>query len=199
MAQDQLDLLAVRNCTNWSAPIFALFERIADGLGLPVEARIALGLAPLGQAVLVRDTGRAPEPAWISDFLNVAGSHDGQEEDDPVRRRSFVGLPPAADTGMPPSLGVTRRALGKRVMSSAATSAATSRWRESAGHTAQVRRTIGFPIRGCQVRPWGSGRAQPGEAKANVRPVPTAASLTSGGTGRSFSPIAGFVPVTPCV
>ena len=65
------------------------------------------------------------------------------------------------------------------VTSRAATSAARSRRRELAGQTAQVRRTRGSPISGRQVTPSGSVWAQSGGARANARPVPTAANLTS--------------------
>lgn len=70
----------------------ALFERIADGLGVPDEARIALGLAPRSAAIPVRDTVPALEPAGISSLLSVVGSQEEQEEEEPVRRRTFVGL-----------------------------------------------------------------------------------------------------------
>jgi transcriptional regulator with XRE-family HTH domain len=70
----------------------ALFERIADGLGLPDQARTALGLAPRGPATPARDTAPALETASISSLLNAVSSQEEQEEDDPVRRRTFVGL-----------------------------------------------------------------------------------------------------------
>ena len=56
-----------------------VFERIADGLGLPDPARISLGLAP-----------RHP-PAQPGSGLHTLDDRDRQE-DDPVRRRTFVGL-----------------------------------------------------------------------------------------------------------
>jgi transcriptional regulator with XRE-family HTH domain len=56
-----------------------VFERIADGLDLPDPARIHLGLAP-----------RHP-PAPPSPGLSTLDKEDRQE-DDPVRRRTFVGL-----------------------------------------------------------------------------------------------------------
>jgi hypothetical protein len=56
-----------------------VFERIADGLGMPDPARISLGLAP-----------RHP-PATAESGLLTLDKGDRQE-DDPVRRRTFVGL-----------------------------------------------------------------------------------------------------------
>lgn len=50
-----------------------VFERIADGLAMPNRARIALGLAP-----------------------RRAGPADSEEDESPVRRRTFVGLTGAA-------------------------------------------------------------------------------------------------------
>jgi len=81
----------------------AVFERIADALGMPDPARIALGLAPLQpspQPVPARRTVRAIPPAdtrpalqaaQVSDLLNLDPG-DRQEDDDLVRRRTFVGL-----------------------------------------------------------------------------------------------------------
>jgi transcriptional regulator with XRE-family HTH domain len=89
-----------------------VFERIADGLSAPDQARLALGLAPRGsppgpgsapqQEALVsaspaRNTGsglgRAPNPA----VLSLALAHD--EEDKTVQRRTFVGLTSASLLG----------------------------------------------------------------------------------------------------
>jgi len=56
-----------------------VFERIAEGLGMPDPARISLGLAP-----------RHP-PATPESGLFTLDKGDRQE-DDPVRRRTFVGL-----------------------------------------------------------------------------------------------------------
>ena len=56
-----------------------VFQRIADGLGLPDPARTSLGLAP-----------RHP-PASPASGLFTLDKGDRQE-DDPVRRRTFVGL-----------------------------------------------------------------------------------------------------------
>lgn len=77
------------------------FEEIADGLGMPDSARIALGLAPRPAphpaghkprpAMPVRGTGPVLEAFSMSDLLNLK-FEDEQEEDDPVRRRTFVGL-----------------------------------------------------------------------------------------------------------
>jgi transcriptional regulator with XRE-family HTH domain len=81
----------------------AVFERIADALGMPDPARIALGLAPREPSqrsasaqrprrdIPPADTRPALQAARGPDLLNL-DSEDRQEEDDPVRRRTFVGL-----------------------------------------------------------------------------------------------------------
>ncbi len=81
----------------------AVFERIADALNMPGPARITLGLAPRPpsppsapvqrtvRTITPADTGPALQAARISDLLNLDPG-DMQEEDDPVRRRTFVGL-----------------------------------------------------------------------------------------------------------
>lgn len=56
-----------------------VFERIADGLGLPDPARISLGLAP-----------RRPPTSPASGLFTL--DEEDKQEDDPVRRRTFVGL-----------------------------------------------------------------------------------------------------------
>jgi hypothetical protein len=62
-----------------------VFDRIADGLSLPDPARIALGLAP-----------RRPKSTQISVVSSASGlftlDEGDRQEDDPVRRRTFVGL-----------------------------------------------------------------------------------------------------------
>jgi hypothetical protein len=73
-----------------------VFDRIADGLNMPDPARISLGLAPRrtrpAQAIPSRDTRPAQQAATrVSDLLSLDPG-DRQEEDDPVRRRTFVGL-----------------------------------------------------------------------------------------------------------
>jgi transcriptional regulator with XRE-family HTH domain len=85
----------------------AVFEDIADGLNLPDPARIMLGLAPREPSR--QAAGREPrevipqgdartvlEPAHPSSLLNVDPEDEQQENDDPVRRRTFVGLTGAA-------------------------------------------------------------------------------------------------------
>jgi outer membrane murein-binding lipoprotein Lpp len=62
-----------------------VFDRIADGLGLPDPARIALGLAP-------RRPGSAPAPVVSSASRLFTLDEGDRQEDDPVRRRTFVGL-----------------------------------------------------------------------------------------------------------
>lgn len=81
----------------------AVFERIADGLKMPNPAQIILGLAPCGtsrprvsaqrpaQAIPAGDILRTLEATRASDLLSLDPG-DGQEEEDPVRRRTFVGL-----------------------------------------------------------------------------------------------------------
>jgi transcriptional regulator with XRE-family HTH domain len=85
----------------------ALFERVADGLQMPDSARMSLGLAP--NAVLrsadqassaspqhhmnvipSRDTRQALASSSVSDLPSI--DLGDREEEDPVRRRTFVGL-----------------------------------------------------------------------------------------------------------
>jgi transcriptional regulator with XRE-family HTH domain len=79
-----------------------VFERIADGLGMPDSARIALGLAPRSplppgsrrvaqQAMPAGDATPDLDTTDISDLLNL-DLGEKQEEDSPVRRRTFVRL-----------------------------------------------------------------------------------------------------------
>ena len=75
------------------------------------------------------------------------------------------------------------------VTSSAASGAARSRRRELAGRTAQVQRTRYF-LSAAPGQPSGSARGRWGGARANARPVPTAANLTS--AIRDPSPGAGW-------
>ena len=87
----------------------AVFERIADGLAMPDPARLILGLAPRATSrpstsarqpahIPPRDTGSAMEATPVSDLLSLS-PEDGQEEEDPVRRRTFVGLTGASILG----------------------------------------------------------------------------------------------------
>jgi hypothetical protein len=77
----------------------AVFERIADALDMPDHARITLGLAPRHAepaqprvpTITPADTRPALHAADVSGLLNL-DPEDRQEEDDPVRRRTFVGL-----------------------------------------------------------------------------------------------------------
>ena len=70
-----------------------VFERIANGLGLPDPARISLGLAPRHpgspQAISPGDTSAPQVPSASGLFTLDEGD---RQEDDPVRRRTFVGL-----------------------------------------------------------------------------------------------------------
>jgi hypothetical protein len=62
-----------------------VFERIADGLGLPDPARIALGLA-------AHRPGSAQTPVVSSASRLFTLDEGDRQEDDAVRRRTFVGL-----------------------------------------------------------------------------------------------------------
>ena len=66
-----------------------VFERIADGLGLPDPARISLGLAPRhpGSPRAIPTAPQVPSASAL--FTLDAGN---KQEDEPVRRRTFVGL-----------------------------------------------------------------------------------------------------------
>jgi transcriptional regulator with XRE-family HTH domain len=66
-----------------------VFERIADGLSMPGQARIVLGLAP--PATPVRDALATTAVSRAARPLSVEPS-DREEGEDQVRRRSFVGL-----------------------------------------------------------------------------------------------------------
>jgi hypothetical protein len=86
----------------WQVDTLDVFERIADGLDMPDSARIALGLAPHvppptsvkepRQLILPGNTGPDLAAPSISDLLSLNLRDEQEEEDDPVRRRSFVGL-----------------------------------------------------------------------------------------------------------
>jgi transcriptional regulator with XRE-family HTH domain len=75
-----------------------VFERIADGLDMPSDARLALGLAPLMSGsgsmpgIPSRD-GSRPPPALI------LGPPDNDEAEDPMRRRTFTRLAGASLLG----------------------------------------------------------------------------------------------------
>ncbi len=80
-----------------------VFERIADGLGLPDPARILLGLAPrapshppASRPIPSRDTRAALPESPDSALLSLIGD---RQEDDPVRRRTFLGLTGATMVG----------------------------------------------------------------------------------------------------
>jgi tetratricopeptide (TPR) repeat protein len=85
-----------------------VFERIADGLNMPDDARIALGLAPhtppsstspvpsspaqrRRPAIPLQDAGAAVNIFPFSGSFSV-GSPGREEDENPVRRRTFVGL-----------------------------------------------------------------------------------------------------------
>jgi hypothetical protein len=81
----------------------AVFERIADALDMPDQARVALGLAPRQPSpqsapaqrpvgtITPADSRPALQAGQVSDLLNLDPG-EKQEDDDPVRRRTFVGL-----------------------------------------------------------------------------------------------------------
>ena len=83
-----------------------VFERIADGLKMPDAARTILGLAPRtpstprrpAQPIPWRDSRSAPATTRVSGLFDLDPG-DEQEEDDPVRRRTFVGLTGASLLG----------------------------------------------------------------------------------------------------
>jgi hypothetical protein len=77
----------VSNIVNGSQQVEKLevFDRIADGLGLPDSARIALGLAP-------HRPGSAQTPVVSSASRLFTLDEGDRQEDDSVRRRTFVGL-----------------------------------------------------------------------------------------------------------
>jgi hypothetical protein len=72
-----------------------VFERIADGLAMPGRARVALGLAPKAQP-----SGPDIPSRNASPLLPAAAAYrrlsehaaDNEEDEPPVRRRTFVGL-----------------------------------------------------------------------------------------------------------
>jgi hypothetical protein len=81
-----------------------VFERIADGLGMPPEARLALGLAPsalhLGSATAIppRD-GLGPQLPWPAPGALIVDSPGPSDAEDPVRRRTFTRLAGASLVG----------------------------------------------------------------------------------------------------
>jgi transcriptional regulator with XRE-family HTH domain len=81
-----------------------VFERIADGLALPDPVRVCLGLAPrtalaASQPPVIpsRDTTATLEQSPGSALLDLRRAYT--QEDDPVRRRTFVGLTGATVAG----------------------------------------------------------------------------------------------------
>jgi transcriptional regulator with XRE-family HTH domain len=81
-----------------------VFERIADGLGMPPEARLALGLAPstldltLATAIPSRD-GPGPQPLRPAPGALIVDAPGRDEAEDPVRRRTFTRLAGAGLVG----------------------------------------------------------------------------------------------------
>jgi hypothetical protein len=73
----------------------AVFERIADAFQMPDPARVALGLAPHAKPHQAAESQPAPRPIPAPDAVSGPLSLDergGHEKEDPVRRRSFMGL-----------------------------------------------------------------------------------------------------------
>jgi hypothetical protein len=74
-----------------------VFERIADGLGMPPQARLTLGLAPStrdlapAMAIPTRDS-RGPQPPWPGPEALIVDSPGASEAEEPVRRRTFTRL-----------------------------------------------------------------------------------------------------------
>jgi hypothetical protein len=88
----------------WQVDKLDVFERIADGLDMPDSARIALGLAPHSSSSQRASVQKPPHPvlpggtvtdlgtSHIFDLLNLNLEDEQEEEDNPVRRRTFVNL-----------------------------------------------------------------------------------------------------------
>jgi hypothetical protein len=93
-----------------------VFERIADGLSMPSPARIALGLAPKadqagtlptvtrpherpGRDIPPGDARAALPVSAVPEMFFSTESEDREGEEDPVQRRTFVGLTGAALIG----------------------------------------------------------------------------------------------------
>ena len=81
----------------------AKFEEIADGLNFPDLARMVLGLAPrapsrrtLSEVIPQGDIRMALPSLTSSGLLNLNWEDKQLEDDDPMRRRTFVGLTGAA-------------------------------------------------------------------------------------------------------
>lgn len=67
---------------------FEVVERIADGLGMPDQARMLFGLAPLNLAILTGDsTAATASTAQLS-----PPSVEEEEKEDRVKRRQFISL-----------------------------------------------------------------------------------------------------------
>lgn len=78
---------------------FDVFERVADGLDMPDHARLLLGLAPQQLRMPAYSNETTLAASWAiprrDDLTPLAASTvelTGDEEDDSVRRRSFIGL-----------------------------------------------------------------------------------------------------------
>jgi hypothetical protein len=74
-----------------------VFERIADGLEMPPEARLALGLAPFApgsvpSSGIPSQDGRQPHSVSSGSSSLMLGSPSQDQAEDPMRRRTFTRL-----------------------------------------------------------------------------------------------------------
>src|SRR5260221_2581092 len=81
-----------------------VFERIADGLGLPPQALLSLGLAPSAMdaasaAAIRSQDGPSRQRPWPAATALIVDSPGPSEAEDPVRRRTFTRLAGASLVG----------------------------------------------------------------------------------------------------
>jgi hypothetical protein len=81
-----------------------VFERIADGLGMPPQARLTLGLAPsvpdlASSTAIPPGDGRSPQPPRSALGALIVDSSGQSEAEDPVQRRTFTRLAGASLLG----------------------------------------------------------------------------------------------------
>jgi transcriptional regulator with XRE-family HTH domain len=81
-----------------------VFERIADGLGMRRQARLALGLAPsaldlASAAAIPSRDGPSRQLPWPAPSAFIVDSPGRSEAEDPVRRRTFTRLAGASLVG----------------------------------------------------------------------------------------------------
>jgi Helix-turn-helix domain len=90
-----------------------VFERIADGLGMPRQARLSLGLAPsaldpASVAAIPSQDGPSRQPPRPAPSAFIVDSPGPGEAEDPVRRRTFTRLAGASLVGAVLAEGATR-------------------------------------------------------------------------------------------